>query len=119
MSFPVAGTRASGARAAPLLVTVIVALRRPRRVHGAHLADHRDLDPPRIVHLALDLLREIAGQQDRLRVIHLLVMADHADLATRLDRIRLLDPLERVGEALELLDPLDVVGEAGAPRTGP
>ena len=51
------------------------------------------------------------------RVVELLAVDDHADLAAGLDRVGLLDAGEAAGERLEFLEPADVFleGLAAAP----
>src|SRR3990170_2317072 len=72
------------------------------------LAEHGHLDLPRVLHLILDLLRDITGERRRRRVIDVRGPDDDAHLAPRLDGVRLLDAAERRGDALEPLQPLDV-----------
>src|SRR5437773_8243236 len=75
----------------------------------ARLAYDRHLDLTRVLERFLDLLRDVAREPRGREVIDLLGLHDDADLATRLDRERLLDALEAVRDALELLQTLQVV----------
>src|SRR5262249_28979160 len=90
-----------------------------RVVHRTGLADHGDANLPGILQLALDAARDLARQPLRARVVHTVVLDHDAHLAPGLDRVRLLDPREAVGDLLQRLEPLDVDLEALAPRPGP
>src|SRR2546428_14184019 len=89
-----------------------------RRGGRPHLANDRHLDPPRVLHPGLDLLRQVGRQERELVVVHLVGPGDHPDLAPRLDGIGLLHAFHLVREPLELLDPAHVVHDALAPRAG-
>src|SRR4029077_8099057 len=84
----------------------------------AGLADHRHLDLARIAELAFDSLCDIAGENLGPAVVDGVRLDDDGDLPTRLDRERLLDAFERIGDAFQLFEPLDVGGQgfaAGGP----
>src|SRR5262249_5257992 len=83
------------------------------------LPDHRDLDLAGVLQLGLDLLAPAPGEPQRLVARALVRLDDDAELAARLDRERLLDALEAVGDVLELLESLDVRLEDLAPRPRP
>src|SRR2546425_5548667 len=50
-----------------------------RRGGRPHLANDRHLDPPRILHPGLDLLRQVGRQERELIVVHLVGPGDHPD----------------------------------------
>src|SRR6267142_1269068 len=85
-------------------------------VNGAGFADHRDFDLSRILELVLDPARDVLREPDRFLVGDLLALDHDADFATGLQRERLRDALERVGDPFELLEALDVRLEDVAPR---
>src|SRR5262245_3359287 len=70
--------------------------------------DDSDLDLAGILQLVLDPLGDVLRQPDGFFVGHLLAFDDDADFAAGLERERLRDPLERIGDALGLLQPLHV-----------
>lgn len=78
----------------------------------ARLANHGHLDLTGILHRLLDLARDLAREPERLQVIDLTRANDDADLTTRLDGVRLLDPIERPSDLLETTDALDIVLQA-------
>src|SRR6266436_4864461 len=92
-----------------------------RRLRRPHLADDRDLDPPRILHLSLDLLGQLRSQQHQMIVVDFAGICDDPDLAPGLDRVGVFHTLDLVRQPLELFDALDVVDDALAarPRTRP
>src|SRR5262245_5635763 len=87
-------------------------------VDGPRFADDRDLDLTGILELALDAAGDVFRQPDRLLVGDVLALHHDADLAAGLQRERLRDTLERVGDALELLEPLHVRLQDVAPGAG-
>src|SRR6185503_18572632 len=90
----------------------------PRVLHEPALAHDRHADLSRIRQLLLDLLGDVAGQRDGLRVADLVAVHEHADLAAGLDRVDAGDAGLVLGERLELLDALDVTVERLAARAG-
>src|SRR5213594_3602485 len=93
--------------------------RLPRVLDGSRLPDHGDLDLPGILELGLDLPRDVSREPESFVVGDPVGLDDDAQLPARLDRERLLDALEAVGDVLELLEPLDVRLQDLAPCTGP
>src|SRR6185295_8096814 len=77
-------------------------------LHGARLADDRDLDLARVGQLLLDLLDDVASESAGRQVVDLLRPDEDAHLATGLDRERALDPTEALGDRLQVLEALDV-----------
>ena len=67
---------------------------------------------PGILELVLDLARDLVREQRGAVVVDLGRLDDHADLATRLQRVRLRHAGLRRGDLLERREPLDVVLEA-------
>src|SRR5580765_7374315 len=88
-------------------------------VDGAGFANHRHLDLARVFELVLDPPRDVLRQPDGFLVGDLLALDHDPDLAARLQRERLRDALERVGDPFELFQALDVGLEdvAARPRT--
>src|ERR1700693_179984 len=86
----------------------------------AGLTDHRHLDLDRIAELAFDSLCDIAGENLGAAVVDGVRLDDDADLPARLDRERLLDAFERIGDAFQFFEPLDVGGQrfAAGARAG-
>src|SRR5262245_3261153 len=79
-----------------------------RVVDRSRLPDDGDLDLSRILELVLDAACDVLRQPDGFLVRDLLALDHDADLAPGLQRERLGNALERVGDALELLEALDV-----------
>src|SRR6185437_10706930 len=75
----------------------------PGEFDRTRLAEHGDLDLAGVGQLPLDRAGDVAADLGRGRVVELLAVDDHADLAARLDRIGLLDAGEAQGQRLELL----------------
>src|SRR3990172_5939816 len=75
---------------------------------GPGLADDRDLDLARILHLVLDTLGDVPGHDVGGLIIDLLALDHHPDLPARLDGEALLHPLEGDGDLLQLRQALDV-----------
>ena len=73
------------------------------------------LDLPRILHIVLDFLGDIARQLNRGEIIDHFRTHNDAHLAARLQGIALLHALESVGDLLQLLDAADIRIEALAP----
>src|SRR6266516_1403274 len=92
------------------------ATRLPGVLGRADLADHGDLDLTRVLQLFLDLLRDIARDHRRRQVVNRLGLHEDPDLASRLHRVHLLDPRERVADLFESLESLDVGLERLATR---
>src|SRR5579875_1238928 len=86
---------------------------------GARLANHRDLDLPRVLELLLDRARDLVGEQRRSVVVDAARGDHHADLSPRLHRVDLLDPVVPAGDLLEVAQALDVLLEGLAARAGP
>src|SRR3989475_1739157 len=72
------------------------------------LPHHGDADLTGEAELRLDALGDVARHQLSGRVVDLFGFDQDPDLAAGLDRVRLLDALEGVGDLLQLLEPLDV-----------
>src|SRR5438552_17533098 len=87
-------------------------------VHGARLADHGDANLTGVFQLLLDAPGDLACQVLRARVVHSRVLHQDADLAARLDGVRLLDAWKRVRDSLQRLETLDVDLDALAPGSG-
>src|SRR5688500_4423596 len=81
--------------------------RLPCELGGARLADHRDLDLPRVLELLLDLLRDVPCDRLGLEVVDVARGDHHAHLATGLHREDLLDSFVRRADLLEALESLD------------
>src|SRR5262249_22504056 len=79
------------------------------------LAEHGDLALAGVVHLPLDRAGDVAADLGGGRVVELLAVHDHAHLAARLDRIRLLDAGESQRQRFQLLQPPDVFLQGLAP----
>src|SRR5690625_513544 len=71
-------------------------------------ADDRHLHLAGVLHVLLDAVGNVARQQDRARVVHLLGLDDDADLPAGLDGVALFDTGEAGGDALEPFEPLQV-----------
>src|SRR4051812_2898426 len=82
-----------------------------REVDRSALADHRDLDLPRVFELLLDVPRYPVRQQRRRVVVDLLGVHDHADLAAGLHGVDLLDAGVAGGDLLEVAEALGVLLE--------
>jgi hypothetical protein len=72
--------------------------RRAARLHlvrgdidGAALADHRHLDLPRVLQVALDLACDLVREQNGSVVVDLLRLDEDADLTSCLERVDLVD----------------------------
>src|SRR5829696_8358122 len=87
--------------------------------NGTRLADDGDLDLSGVFQLVLDPPGDVLGQPDGLLVRDVIALDQDADLAAGLQRKRLRDALERVGDAFELFQPLDVGLEDVAARAWP
>ena len=89
-------------------------------VDGAGLANHVDLDLAGVIQLVLDLLGDVAREQNHCIVGYLVRVYDNADLAACLDRIRTRNARRFVRDALQLFQSLDVVLDvlAACARTG-
>ena len=61
---------------------------------------HRHLHLPRILHVLLDAVGDISGEEHSRSVVHLFGFDDDADFAARLDGVGLLDAGETGGDAL-------------------
>src|SRR5438552_11733185 len=85
---------------------------------GAGLTNYRDPDLAGVAQLTLDALGDVAGHELRGRVVDLVWTDQDPDLPAGLDRIRLLDALEGVGDLLQLLQALDVGVERLPARAG-
>src|SRR6266705_870559 len=83
---------------------------------GAALADHRDLDLPRVLELPLDLAGDLVREEHRPVVVDLPGLDEDPDLSAGLDRVDLLDTRLLGGDLLERLQPADVVLERLAAR---
>ena len=84
-----------------------------RVLDRARLADHRDLDLPRVLQLLLDLARDLVREQRRARRRRSLVGRDHhADLAAGLHRVDLVDAVVAGGDLLEVAQASDVAAPA-------
>src|SRR6185295_16638054 len=70
--------------------------------HRPRLANHDDLDLPRVLELALDFARDFVGHPRCRRVIDVVRRHDDAYFAPRLDREHLFDPFELRRELLEI-----------------
>ena len=75
----------------------------------AGLADHDDMDLAGVLHLVLDLLGDVVGEDGCLGVVDLVRLDHDADLAACLHGEGLLDAVMGIGDGLELLQALDVV----------
>src|SRR5690606_9501609 len=84
--------------------------------YRAGFPDDRYLDLPRIFQLRLDLLHDVPRQLGRGSIVDLFRFDHDANFAPSLDRIRLIDAFEGVGDSLQLAQPLDVVVQALPPR---
>src|SRR6188472_3559142 len=82
------------------------------------LTDHDHLHLTRILELVLDLARDLVREQGGAIVVDLGRLYDHADLTTRLQRVRLRHARLRRRDLLECGEPLDVVLETLTPGTG-
>src|SRR5580693_7609119 len=80
------------------------------------LSQHGDLDLAGVGQLPLDRTGDVPADLGGCRVVELLAVDDHADLAAGLDRVGLLDAGEAKGERLELLEPSNVFLQGLAPR---
>ena len=76
---------------------------------GLRLAQEMNLDLTGVGQLSLDLLGDVAGQQDHLVLTDLLGLDHDADLAARLNGVAAGDAGEALGDFLKLLKTLDVV----------
>src|SRR5581483_8044671 len=72
--------------------------------HRPDLAYDRHLDLARIGHFGLDLLRNLTRHPRRLLVADRVVLDDDADLAARLDGVRLLYAGKRMADPFELFE---------------
>src|SRR5205814_8845012 len=77
-------------------------------VAGARLATHRDLDLAGVLELVLDAAGDVLRQPHRLLVGDFFALDHDPDLAPRLQRKRLRDALERIGNAFKAFEALDV-----------
>src|SRR3954447_20858236 len=82
-----------------------------REVDRAALAYHRHLDLTGVLELLLHVACDAVREQGGLVVVDLLRLDDHADLATSLHRVDLLDAVVALGDLLELPEALRVVLE--------
>ena len=80
-----------------------------RVLGGAAFADHADLDLAGVIQLVLDLLGDVAREQNHCIVGYLVRVDDDADLAACLDRIRARNARRFVCDAFQLFQTLDVV----------
>src|SRR5258708_25033687 len=80
------------------------------------LSDDGYLDLPWVGEFAFDALHDVARHHLGGGVVNLLWSDDDANLSPRLDRVRALDPGERIGDAFQLLQPLDVVAQGLSAR---
>src|SRR5918999_2071398 len=85
---------------------------------AADLADHGDLDLPRVLELLLDPLGHVAGQHLGGDVVDVLRPDHDADLAAGLHGEHLVDPRVAAGDLLEALQALDVGLERLSPGPG-
>src|SRR2546426_3442715 len=84
------------------------ATRLPGVLGRADLADHRDLDLAGVLELLLHLFRDVPRDHLCGEVVDRLGLDQDADLTSRLHRVDLLDPGERVADLFEPLQTLDV-----------
>src|SRR5215218_3026142 len=80
----------------------------PGELNGPRLPDHCHLDLPWIFQLVLDAPRDVLGQPDCFLVGDPVALHHDPDFATGLERERLRDAFERIGDPFKLLEPLDV-----------
>src|ERR1700730_14584479 len=80
----------------------------PCVLHRPRLPNHCHFDLSWVLQLRFDLLRNVAGEPERLVIRYASRLDDDPELPARLDGERLLDSLESIGDVLELLEPLDV-----------
>src|ERR1700682_6161191 len=80
----------------------------PRIFPRPRLPNHGHFDLSWVLQLRFDLLRNVAGEPERLVIRYASRLDDDPELPARLDGERLLDSLESIGDVLELLEPLDV-----------
>ena len=84
-------------------------------VDGLGLPQDVNLDLTGVGELLLDLLGDVAGEQDHLILADVLGLDHDADLAARLDGVGARDAGEALGDLLELFEALDVVFDVLAP----
>src|SRR5262245_4832585 len=80
----------------------------PGELNGARLTNDGYLDLSRILELVLDPPRDVLRQPDRFLVRDPVAFDDDPDFAAGLERERLRDSVERIGDVLELFEPLHV-----------
>src|SRR3954449_11755758 len=85
-------------------------------VRGPRLPDHRHLDLARVLELLLDLAGDLVAEQDGGVVVDRGRLDHHADLASRLHRVDLLDARVARGDLLEVAQALDVLLQRLAAR---
>src|ERR687898_3345266 len=88
-------------------------------LNAADLADHRDLDLPRVLELLLDPLGHVAGQDLGGDVVDVLGLDHDPDLAAGLHGEAFVDTGGAAGDLLEALQTLDVGLERLPPRPRP
>src|SRR5690349_3260396 len=72
------------------------------------LANDGDFDLPRILERLLDLTHDVSCQARGREIIYLVRLHQDTHLASSLDGVGFLDPLERIRHALERFQALDV-----------